>query len=176
MDFYRFVAPVTGPIDVTQQAAGTSQLASYLFLFDDSQTLIASNNGETINPNGSGVGLTIPDSLVQGNVVAGQTYYVEAASASGLANKTGQSATGAYRLQITFPAFDFGATFADARTILPPEPGLVSQSGDILQIGEVDMFQFAAITSGRVTFASVAPPGMGPVLNPILVAYDASGN
>ena len=32
VDMYRFVAPVTGPITLTQQASGGSQLDSYLFL------------------------------------------------------------------------------------------------------------------------------------------------
>jgi hypothetical protein len=176
VDVYRFVAPVSGPIDVTQQATGGSRLDSYLFLFDQSQTLIASNDDETINPAGEGGGLNIPDSLAQANVVAGQTYYIRAASSQARATDPGRSPTGAYRLELTFPAYDFGATFAEARTIPPPAPNLGSQQGNILQIGEVDDFQFAADISGRVTIDFVAPPGIGPVLNPVLVAFDASGD
>jgi hypothetical protein len=176
VDVYRFVAPVTGPIDVTQQATGGSRLDSYLFLFDDSQTLIGSDDDETIDQTAPGGSLTIPDSLVQANVVAGQTYYIRAASSSALATDPGRSPIGAYRLELTFPAYDFGATFADARTILPPVPSPAAQRGNILQIGEVDMFQFAADFTGQVTFKFVAPPGIGPLLDPVLVAYDASGN
>ncbi len=176
VDMYRFVAPVTGPIVVTQQAAGDSLLDSYLFLYDGSQTLIASDDDETIDPTGPGGGITIPDSLVQANVVAGQTYYIRAASSNGSATDPGRTPTGAYRLQVTFPAFDFGETFADARTIPPPEPAVSTQAGNLLAIGEVDMFQFAASESGAVTFDVDANPGTTPVLDPIVVAYDAQGD
>ena len=176
VDMYRFVAPVTGPIDVTQQATGGSLLDSYLFLYDGSQTLIASDNDETIDPTGPGGGITIPDSLVQANVVAGQTYYIGAASSNGAATDPGRTPTGAYRLQITFPAYDFGETFANARTIPPPGPAVATQAGNLLAIGEVDMFQFAASGSGAVTIDVGANPGTGPVLDPIVVAYDAQGN
>ena len=176
IDVYRFVAPVTGPISVTQRASGGSLLDSYLFLYDDSQTLLGSNDDETINPTGIGGGLTIPDSLVHANVVAGRTYYIRAASATARSTDPGRAATGEYRLQLTFPAFDFGATFADARTILAPSTAVAAQQGNILEIGEVDMFQFAGDASGRVTIDFVPPAGLGAVLNPVLVAYDGSGN
>ena len=176
VDMYRFVAPVTGPIAVTEQAVGNSQLDSYLFLYDDSQTLIASNDNETIDPTGPDGGVSIADSLVEANVVAGQTYYIGAASAGAAATDAGSSPIGAYRLQLTFPAYDFGATVADARTIQPPGPALETQAGDILELGEVDMFQFAARASGRVTIDVGANPKIGSVVDPIVVAYDASGN
>jgi hypothetical protein len=175
VDFYRFVAPVTGPIDVTEEAAGTSTLDSYLFLFNDSQTLIGSDNDTIIDPTGPGGGVTIPDSLVQSNVVAGQTYYIEGASAIGLATDPGRSATGAYRLEITFPAYDFGETFADAVTIAPPAPAVATQQGNVLQIGEVDMFQFAAAVSGTVEIDFAAPPGSAGMLDPILIANENVG-
>jgi hypothetical protein len=175
VDVYRFVAPVTGPIMVTQQAAGSSRLDSYLFLFGQSETLLASDDDETVDPTAPGGGVSIPDSLVEANVVQGQTYYIRAASSQAHLSDSNLSATGAYRLQLTFPAYDFGETFADARTIPPPGPKSATQNGDILQIGEVDMFQFAAAFSGFVTFHVGANPQTAQQLIPILVAYNAQG-
>jgi hypothetical protein len=155
-DIYRFVAPYTGPLAIRQEWTEGSLLDSYLFFFDDSQRLIASDDD-----NGLG---NSPDSLVIANVVAGQTYFLRTASSS---NRLGpdRKSTGAYRLSIGPLSNAFGNTFADARTVLPDG---TPQASQIHAPGDTDFYQFRAVADGRLTIKAKAD---GPLI-PLVIVYD----
>jgi hypothetical protein len=107
VDWFRFVAPVTGKMTITESAASGSNLDSYLYAYDNAQKLLASNDD-------SG---TTRNSRLQINVTAGQTYYVKAT-----AYATG---TGAYVLGISTAATKSGSapTAAPAPAPVPTSSG-----------------------------------------------------
>ena len=84
VDAFRFVAPVTGRMTITQSAGATSALDSYLSAYDGNQALLAENDD---------AGGGSQNSRVEINVTAGTTYFVTAAAYS--------ASTGAYVLQCT---------------------------------------------------------------------------
>src|SRR5262249_24089620 len=96
IDVFSFVAPVTGPFTVYQNAAPGSFLDSVLTVFDDTGNEIAFNDDS---------GGT-RDSTVTLTVEAGRTYYAQAAGF--------EDSTGDYALLISPAADDVGDTFDTA--------------------------------------------------------------
>lgn len=159
VDVFKFVAPTTGTMTITQSATAGSALDSYLYVYRANQTLLARNDDS---------GGTA-DSLVTVPVTAGATYYVKAAA-------YGRS-TGAYLVQFntagSTPATDdFGNSFAQASTLTLSSEGAATQSGTIEQAGDGDMFKFVATTSGTMTITQSA--AVGSSLDSYLRAYDAN--
>jgi hypothetical protein len=157
VDMFRFVAPVTGQMTITQSAAPGSRLDSYLYVYSAGQQLLAGNDdsGGTLN------------SRVQINVVAGTSYYVKAAA-------YGRS-TGDYVLQFTAAgavADDYANDFAHAALVNVSSSGSGSQSGRIGPSGDVDMFRFVAPVSGQMTITQSAAPGSR--LDSYLYVYDGN--
>jgi hypothetical protein len=85
-DFYRFTAPVSGTMKIRQRAGQSSQLDSYLYVYDSNQRELANND------DAPELGL---DSEVAILVVAGRTYFIKA-TASATAQEGRK--TGAYAL------------------------------------------------------------------------------
>ena len=100
-DLYRFVAPVSGLMAISQQAADGTSLDSVLSVYDASQTLIATDDD-------GGGGL---NSLVKFAVTAGQTYFVRAAGHG--------PSTGLYTLTIATDIFGHDLAGATPITLDP---------------------------------------------------------
>jgi hypothetical protein len=154
VDFYQFVPSRTGELLVRMDPAPGSVLFSFLTVFDSAQTQIAQDSG-------GGGPFT---SLVIVPVIAGQTYYVQAGLAPGVA------LTGGYLL--TFAPHDVGDNFTTARPIPLAADGSGSQAGAIAMPGETDFFQLLAPLTGRLLVEqAAAAPGN---LDSFLKVYDST--
>ncbi|HXG12711.1 MAG TPA: proprotein convertase P-domain-containing protein [Gemmataceae bacterium] len=156
VDFFRFVAPQTGPLVIRQEAPPGSGLDSLLEVYNDARALLGSNDD-----------FDFPRSLnsqVRLNVDAGQIYYVRAGAL--------RSAVGDYTLTFTFISDDFGDDFAAALPVLPFSSGPTDFSGAIEVAGDVDFFRFVALVTGTLTVRQGAIPGSS--LDSFLDIYDAS--
>ena len=152
--FYRFTAPITGPMAIAQQAAGGTALDSVLAVYDASGARLATDD------DGCG-GL---DSLVRLSVTAGQTYYVRA---SGYGNSTGQ-------YTLTLATDVFGHTFATASPLPLDATGSGRGSGSIGWAGAADVFRIVAPTTGDETLRLDAAEGS--TFDGVLQVFDAGGN
>jgi hypothetical protein len=151
LDFIRFVATVTGRINVTLRSAPGSSLDPNLFAYEvavrDAQglpRLIASNDDRP----------GTLDSSLFFDAVAGSRYYVTASGFGGT--------TGGYELLVrTTPVEqvddDAGDHLANARVVV------LSATGDGLVAGrrdfpeDCDVFQFTAPVTGRITARLTTP-------------------
>jgi hypothetical protein len=143
VDVYRYVAPATGGLAVTQRSAAGSSLVSVVSAFDGTGTPVG-------RPDRGEAG---PEGRVVFHVTAGQTYYVQAAGRA--------DSTGAYVLTLAPYADDFGDTPADAQA-LAQGPG--GQEGNLEVPGDVDLFRFEAPQTGETTvrMESAGDPPGGP--------------
>lgn len=157
VDSFRFVAPQTGTLTFTQQGHG-SGLVSYLYAFDGSGHEVLSDYdlprlyGAT-SPGGP------KDSSLQLSVVAGQTYFIQAAGF--------RTSTSTYTLTADFD--DFGNLFATAHTIALGADDSGSQAGNIEEPGDRDEFTFVAPASGLLVVQLKAAPG-SPLDSALLVS------
>ena len=151
-DYYSFVAPTSGGLIIQQQAPDGSTLDSLLTVYDGSQTQIARNDDSqgTLN------------SLVRFNMVAGETYFVEAGAFG--------STSGTYNL--TFTLDDFPEDFADAQPISVSATGNTTITGNILATGDVNMYQFVAPQNEDLTIRQDETGTNG--LDCFLFVYDSS--
>lgn len=155
-DLFRFVAPISGTMTITQSAY-YSQLDSKLVVYNGSREVLASDD------NGGGG----TNSRVTIDVTAGATYYLKA-TAHG-------SSTGAYILRFstaTGGSDDFPNTFSAARQITLASNGSGSQNGSIERSGDVDMFRIVAPVSGTMTITQSARSGSS--LDSLVTVYNAS--
>jgi hypothetical protein len=129
VDVFRFVAPVTAPFMIRQEAAPGSDLLGLLTVFDATGGALA---GDT----GSGLG-----NVVRLDIVAGRTYFIQAA---------GYPSTGRYRLTL-FAVPEVGDDFASALAVALPPTVAIDQVAGIEAVGDVDFFRFESPLTGRVT-------------------------
>jgi hypothetical protein len=151
---YKFIAQQSGLMTIRESATAGSSLDGFLYVLDDRQALIASDDN-------SGGGL---DALVHLRVDVGRTYVVQVA---GLA-----ATIGAYTL--AFGPKEVGSSFDDAAplTLGPPGAGAPTElSGAIAVPGDDDMYRFVAPASGTLTIMSQAQPGE---FDPLVAAYDSA--
>ena len=170
VNFFYFLATVSGTITIKQSAMGSS-------LF--SQLTVYSASGQNLGSGGAPNALT---ASVTTHVTAGSYYFVQAGAFS--------NGTGAYILQIGTladppPVPPVGHTFATATPILiTPDPenwGVVttitSPSGADYAIGaagNVDYFSFVAPTTGQMTIRQYADASVGSTLDSHLYVYAAN--
>jgi hypothetical protein len=159
-DMFRFAAPLTGPIEVRLEWSAGSELDGALFVFDDQRRLIGADDDGPLQ-----------DAAVRVNVVAGRTYYLRAAASGSRPGPT-RRATGAYRLTLAPLDDDDGDTFDDARALPPAGLGPMAVAGAIEVAGDVDMFQFVAAATGRLSIRLAADAGSA--LDAALVAFDGA--
>ncbi len=159
-DFFRFTAPVTGGLTVeedwnpptgTDASSATAPLAPYLFVFDSAQHLLSSSDG-TGDPQ---------QTRVQINVVAGRTYFIEAAGTDHTA--------GDFHLTVAPVPDDYGSTFATAHKVTVSAAQPVGLAGTISVAGNDDMFRIVPRASGTLTVEADAAAGSG--LDPVLSAF-----
>jgi hypothetical protein len=157
VDLYRFVAPMTGTMTVSAQAAPGSSLESGLTALDAAQQPIPPTTDGGPTPPGQ---MTFP-------VVAGQSFFVRIAADNG--------STGAYFLTIstTNPGDDFEDDLGSASPIVLDSSGSGSQMGVIDSTRDVDSFQFVAPVTGLLTVRQSA--AAGSPLDSMLTVYDAAG-
>jgi len=144
LDVYRFVATVTGTLSIRQEATAGSDLDSVLTVYDASGIIIAFNDDANFSTF---------DSAVTVDVVAGQTYYAEAAGYYD--SFFNEYSTGDYTLSFMPIGDDFGDTTADcvrAGSVL----GTGNRGGNIERTGDVDVFSFVAPSSGTVLLSQTA--------------------
>ena len=161
VELFKFIAPQTGALSARQFATSYSSLDSFLTAYDAAGTVLASNdnNGGTL------------DSALTFHVVAGASYYLEAAASPSAA---AGSDTGNYALSIAPYTDDVGNTFATAQALALAPFGPTVQRGTIEVIGDVDVFKFVApLTTGLAIRQDSAP---GSKLDSELSVFDAAGN
>ncbi|HJT75964.1 MAG TPA: PPC domain-containing protein, partial [Gemmataceae bacterium] len=161
-DFFRFTAPATGLLSVTQGAASGGSLDSVLSVYD------ATPQHAQLARNDDASSDTV-DSALQLAVTAGQTYYVVAAGFG--------TSTGAFRVTIAPVASDdYGSDFATATDITPSlaPDGSGTVMGAVEAPGSVDFLQFTAAVTGTLTIEQDAAAGNS--LDSTLTVYDAAQN
>jgi hypothetical protein len=161
VDYYRFVSPITGRLDIQLNATASSNLSSQLTVYDANQQEIAFNDNSRDSPN----------SEITLDVTAGQTYFLQAA---GFLDSTGGYALVLTPLGPLPPADDIGDTFANAHTIALNGDGSGTQLGTIAVPGETDYFQFVAPATGGLTLRE--DPAAGGGLDTMLTVFDSAGN
>jgi hypothetical protein len=158
VDVFAYVATADGTFSIRESAAGGSSLDSVLTVFDSSGTQIARNDddpaGGTLN------------SRVVVDLVAGDTYYIQAGAYS--------SSTGAYVVSVAPVSDDFGNTIDTAHALTVAADGSATQAGTIDYGGDVDMFSYVATTSGFFTVRQSAAPGSA--VDSAVTVYDSSGS
>jgi hypothetical protein len=153
VDLFRFVAPSTGLLTVTQTAAPGEGLNSLVLLYDGLRTLL----------NVAGGSGTESTAQVQLPVVAGNIYYIQAAGYQG--------STGEYGLSLAVkPQF---INSAGVQTIALDKLGSASVSDTISSPGGRDDYQFTATISGQITITQRAAPQSG--IDPLLIVYNSAG-
>jgi len=150
---YRFTAPVSGLLAISQQASGGTPLDSVLSVYDASGTLLANDDD-----GGSG-----RDSLIKIAVTQGQTYYVRAA---GFGTSTGQ-------FTLTLATDNFGHDFQTASPINLDASGSGRVSGAIGWSGDTDVFQFVLSEPQDLTIALAAAGG---TFDGVIQVYDSQFN
>jgi hypothetical protein len=168
VNYFSFTATVTGSLTITQTASRASTVSPALSVYNAAKTQMA--QGGTSGKLSASV--TVP-------VVAGSSYYVEAAA--------NLSTTGAYALQFaTSPSSSppVGHTFATATSIpvpvttdatgqvVQPLSASGSQTGTINFAGDVDYYSFLSPVNGQMTITQKA--ATGSALDSHLYIYDAN--
>jgi hypothetical protein len=159
VNYFQFVSPITGQLNIQQNAAAGSNLDSVLTVYDNNHQEIAFNDDSR----------DTPDSEVTINVTAGQTYFLQAAGYL--------DSTGSYVLVLNpagpLPPFDdIGNTFADAHTVALDTSGSGQQTGTVALPGESDYFQFVAPVTGGMSLTENPAPGSS--LDPMLTVFDSN--
>ena len=147
-DLFRFIAPRSGNLTITQTAAAGSSLDSRLVLYDGARNELVppadafrSRGTETINK----------------SVVQGQTYYVRAGGA--YRSLYVADRTGPYRLEFSLPA---PQTQAPDISVLQSDSGLNNGSltpidfGTISQSGSGSTRTFTVLNAGNATLAGLS--------------------
>ena len=130
-----------------------------------------------IDPTAPGGGLSIADSIVEANVVAGQTYYIRAASAGEQATRVGRTATG----DVSPFAHVSGLRFWRDIRRCPHHPATRARTLDAggrhsRRLAKWTCFSLRPPRRARSRSTSEQTPAIGTVVDPIVVAYDAQGN
>lgn len=155
VDFFRFVAPVTGQMAITNATTSGSRLDPDLYVYDSARSLLANNDDYGAASN----------SRVTFAVTAGATYYIKAAGYG--------ATTGSYRLSLSTEATsDDGNTFSSATLVTLTGNGSLTRNSAIDRTGDVDMFRFVAAASGSITIGLSAATGSR--LDPYLIVYNGS--
>lgn len=155
VDFFRFVAPITGQMTITNAPTSGSRLDPYLYVYDSARSLLASNDDYG----------TSSSSRVTFAVTAGATYYIKAAGYG--------ATTGGYRLSLSTAATsDDGNTFSNATRVTLTGNGSLTRNSAIDRTGDVDMFRFVAAATGSITIGLSAATGSR--LDPYLIVYNGS--
>ncbi|MCL4192524.1 MAG: pre-peptidase C-terminal domain-containing protein [Thermoguttaceae bacterium] len=155
VDFFRFVAPVTGQMTITNAPTSGSRLDPVLYVYDSARSLLASNDD---------YGAT-SSSRVTFAVTAGAAYYIKAAGYG--------ATTGGYRLSLSTAATsDDGNTFSSATRVTLTGNGSLMRNAAIDRTGDVDMFRFVAAATGSITIGLSAATGSR--LDPYLIVYNGS--
>jgi formylmethanofuran dehydrogenase subunit C len=163
VDYFKFVAPITGGLSIKEGPAGGSNLSAAVEVWDSANNVVT----------GVSEGTTSEADL---QVVAGQAYYIRAAGGSTLNPLTYASmpTSGAYRIRIAPYHDEAGGTLADAAPLTLGTDGSGSQPGSILAAEDRDYFRFVAPVTGGLTVTLA--PADGSHLVPVLALYDAAGN
>lgn len=154
VDMFLLTPNLDGIMTVHQDAAAGSILDSFLEVYDSAFTKITFNDDSSFG---------VHNSLVRFAVGAQETYYLRALGF--------KASTGAYRLNITSAADDFGNTFAAASPITLSPIGSGSQSAVIEATRDVDVFRFVAKIDGIMTVRQIA--AVGSALNSFLQVFAA---
>ncbi len=158
VDLFRFVAPVTGRVSVTQTALPGSALDGVLFAYDHGQRLLALNaqaDGQAPRPG--------YDRRIQFDAIAGQTYFAQAAGF--------RASTGSYLLAFGTQPRD--SPFPGASFVALDDAGLGAVREAIGVPGEADAFFLVAPVTGRMTLTQTAAPGSS--LDSLVSVFNSSG-
>jgi hypothetical protein len=152
-DIYQVTAPVSGTMTVTLAPAAGSTLQGVLFVYGaDGRTLTYHAADAAGQADSAQVG-----------VVAGQSYFIEAAGFT--------TSTGGYTLSLaTAPT---PGPFPGAGVVPLDDTGVGSIIGAITTPGQVDSHSFVAPVTGRITIRQDAAPGSA--LDSQLAVYDQAG-
>ncbi|MCI0460632.1 MAG: PPC domain-containing protein, partial [Gemmataceae bacterium] len=162
VDFFRFVAPQTGKLMLRMEAATGSNLDSALTVYDDAQRRLAQDDNSGGNYH----------STLSLNVVAGQTYYVQAEAGAFAHNSFSDNATGRYLLTFSPATDDVADDFAGASLIPLTPDGSGSRTSRLEVAGDTDVFRFVAPRTGRLHIRQEAASVEG--LNSLLSVFDAN--
>lgn len=156
VDWFRFVASISGQMTIDLAAAAGSSLDGILEVLDANQISL-----QVHDVGGAGAA-----EQAQFQVVAGQTYYLRVSGYG--------SSNGGYDLTIRTgtPLVDESPnTFADALPIPLDGAGNGYRTGTILPAGDADVYRFVAPVNGTMVATLSAAVGSG--LNAYMRAYDA---
>jgi hypothetical protein len=153
VDMFQCVPTASGLLTVTQTDAAGSALNNLLLIFNDSQQLV--DVGGTGTPGAAGP--------VQIPVIAGNTYFIEAAGY--------QRSTGAFQLAASIQPQK--STTPGARSIVLDADGSANLGGTIATLGGRDQYQMTATVAGQltITLGAVGPSS----LDPVLLVYNSAG-
>ncbi|MCI0464350.1 MAG: PPC domain-containing protein, partial [Gemmataceae bacterium] len=157
---FRFVATQTGAYQVTQEAAPASRLDSNVTVFDGTLRQLAFQDDIAVDN---------VNSRARFHVVAGRTYYIQAAASPFAAR---QRATGAFQLTVAPIPDDVGDLFAHAAPLVLSRFGSASTQGIIESPGDVDLWRFVATVTGQLTICQDAHPGED--LDTFLTVFDGN--
>jgi hypothetical protein len=163
VNVFKFVAPVTESIQVELDPPGANNFQGYLYAFDDASNQLANDYNLSLLQNNT-------TSIVQFNVVAGHSYYVQAAAYRGR--------TGAFDLRfeggpVIPPADDgLGRTFATATVLDLDASDTATVGGTIDLPGGLNVFKFQAGRTETLTIRQFAAPGSR--LDTFLIAFTDS--
>jgi hypothetical protein len=158
VDYFQFVAPLTGSMTLTHDPASGSRVATVASVFGNGPwDPIASDDPQqgTSLPGLSGI-----------RVVEGQSYLVGVRGADG-------SDTGGYLLSLATRPDDWGNDFNSAGA-LSLSTGSTTQTGRIDYPGDVDYFQFVAPLTGSMTLTH--DPASGSRVATVASVFDGDRN
>lgn len=156
LDYFQFVAPLTGSLSVSLAAANGSVVDTIVEVFDSSQSTL------TINDDVAGS----RNSQVAFEVMQGQTYFIEASTIF--------ARPGEYQLTIASYTDDALNDFTDASVITIDGLGDGTQAGTIEVIGDQDLYQFVSTVTGNLRI-ELAASGTSD-LDGLLTIFDSQGN
>ena len=150
VDAFRYVAPVTGTLTITQAGGRLGNLA-----------LIYDESGKLVELGGSGAAGST--ARVQYPVVAGATYYIQAAGYRG--------SVGAYHLAVSVQPR--AAAAPGERLVTLDGAGSAALAGGVGTPGGRVAYQLTATATGDMTVTEAATPGSA--IDPLLLVDNASG-
>ncbi|MBN1556349.1 MAG: pre-peptidase C-terminal domain-containing protein [Phycisphaerae bacterium] len=153
-DYFTFTSAHSGGMVVTMQRATGSSLDAYLTIRDASGSVITYNDdsGGTLN------------SAVSFYVEAGATYYVQAHAYG--------TSQGAYHLELTLTADEYGGSFATAGTLTLDANGAGVVNGGLQFGGDNDYICFTATQTAEMSLSLTRTSG---TVRPMLAIYSSSG-
>jgi hypothetical protein len=161
-DIYRFVSPLDGLITIRAEAISGTPLITSLAVYGESPWDVAAA------PYGT------PNSQVQVNLTAGETYYVRVGGVTFQQGHDLSGGTGAYLLTFSPVPDDFGDTFATAQVLPLNASGSGNQSGTFVKPTDVDFFQFRAPTDGWMAFWQGDDYGVPGPQTAMLTVFDSA--